>query len=285
MSPSDPIELTPDVLDGLEIPSPSSDASKNDRGHVLVVGGSAETWGGVLLAGLAAFRVGAGRVQLATVASARTALLALVPEARVVGLPETAGGAIDPASSAEALAELASLADVVLIGSGALDVDATGPLVDVVTGCARFVIVDAMAIPGAGRHPEWIRRLDGRALAIPNDTELEELGGDARAAAELLGCVVSVRGSETLVVAPDGAAYVSRGGGVGQAMSGSGDVAAGVVAGLVARGASPVAAAAWGAVLHARAGERLAERIAPLGYLARELLDELPRSWAHPAAG
>ena len=59
--------------------------------------------------------------------------------------------------------------------------------------------------------------------------------------------------------------------------SGSGDVLAGVVAGLLARGATPDQAAVWGAHVHATAGERLAARVGPLGYLARELLDETPR--------
>jgi NAD(P)H-hydrate repair Nnr-like enzyme with NAD(P)H-hydrate dehydratase domain len=54
-------------------------------------------------------------------------------------------------------------------------------------------------------------------------------------------------------------------------------VLAGVVAGLVARGAAPRSAAVWGAYVHARAGDRLAERVGPVGYLARELLDEVPR--------
>lgn len=270
------VELTDEVLAGLEIPVPAGDAAKDDRGHALVVGGSAETAGGVLLAGLAALRVGAGRVRLATVASAKDSLMAAIPEGRVVGLPETDGGAIDPAGAAEPLVALAERADVVLLGTGALDVDATEPLLDALTRAGTFVVVDAGALPGAGRHPEWVRRLDGRALAIPNAGELELLGDDVLTAAAALGCVVSARGPDTFVGAPGGPVHVSRGGGVGQATAGSGDVAAGVVAGLVARGASPLAAACWGAVLHARAGERLAERVGPIGYLARELLDELP---------
>ncbi|HKQ99795.1 MAG TPA: NAD(P)H-hydrate dehydratase, partial [Pyrinomonadaceae bacterium] len=60
------------------------------------------------------------------------------------------------------------------------------------------------------------------------------------------------------------------------ATSGSGDVLAGIIAGLAARGATPSQAAAWGVHLHARAGEELAKRMGRLGYLARELPDEVP---------
>jgi ADP-dependent NAD(P)H-hydrate dehydratase len=63
----------------------------------------------------------------------------------------------------------------------------------------------------------------------------------------------------------------------GLGTSGSGDVLAGAIGGLAARGASPDQAAVWGVHLHAEAGERLAARIGAVGYLARELLDELPQ--------
>lgn len=99
------------------------------------------------------------------------------------------------------------------------------------------------------------------------------------AAADLLACAVSCRGPDTVGTAPERPLYRCPWGGVGLATAGLGDVAAGVVAGLVGRGADPLAAAAWGAVLHARAGARLGRRIGVVGYLARELLDELPRSW------
>jgi NAD(P)H-hydrate repair Nnr-like enzyme with NAD(P)H-hydrate dehydratase domain len=64
------------------------------------------------------------------------------------------------------------------------------------------------------------------------------------------------------------------------ATSGSGDVLAGILAGLVARGAALEQAAAWGVALHARAGERLARRLGTLGYLARELPGEVPQVMA-----
>jgi NAD(P)H-hydrate repair Nnr-like enzyme with NAD(P)H-hydrate dehydratase domain len=62
----------------------------------------------------------------------------------------------------------------------------------------------------------------------------------------------------------------------GLGTSGSGDVLAGVIGGLAARGADPVQAAVWGVHLHGNAGDVLARRLGPLGYLARELLDEIP---------
>ncbi|HEY0082691.1 MAG TPA: NAD(P)H-hydrate dehydratase, partial [Pyrinomonadaceae bacterium] len=62
----------------------------------------------------------------------------------------------------------------------------------------------------------------------------------------------------------------------GLATSGSGDTLSGVIAGLAARGATPFQAAVWGVHLHALAGDELARRMGPLGFLARELLAEIP---------
>jgi ADP-dependent NAD(P)H-hydrate dehydratase len=88
--------------------------------------------------------------------------------------------------------------------------------------------------------------------------------------------VVALKGATTHIADPDGALYRYNKGNVGLAASGSGDTLAGAIAGLAARGASPAQAAAWGVYLHGEAGNRLAQRISPIGFLARELPHELP---------
>jgi NAD(P)H-hydrate repair Nnr-like enzyme with NAD(P)H-hydrate dehydratase domain len=107
------------------------------------------------------------------------------------------------------------------------------------------------------------------------DVEGDPLGA-AREVARATGAVVVMKGADTFIVSPDGRAWRHRDGVVGLATSGSGDVLAGVIGGLLARGASPLVASVWGVCLHGGAGARLATRIGPLGFLARELLDELP---------
>ncbi|HEX8853166.1 MAG TPA: ADP/ATP-dependent (S)-NAD(P)H-hydrate dehydratase, partial [Pyrinomonadaceae bacterium] len=100
--------------------------------------------------------------------------------------------------------------------------------------------------------------------------------GALRAAVARFQAVVILKGRETLISAPDSPIYRNRAGNVGLATSGSGDTLSGIVAGLAARGARPLAAAVWGVHLHARAGDRLARRMGRLGFLARELLAEIP---------
>jgi hydroxyethylthiazole kinase-like uncharacterized protein yjeF len=261
------------MTDELELPHHDDGDSKHDRGQVLVVGGGRETPGAVLLAGLAALRVGAGKLQLATAASVSTALAVRVPEARVVGLPETRMGELH-SHGADVVASLAKDADAVLVGPGVLDdVGMDAILAAIIESGCGTVVVDAGAIPALARG--------GRAalhvLAIPNASELELLGPDAATAAARLGCIVACRDAVTVVAHPDGRTWTEPAGSVGLATSGSGDVAAGAVAGLAARGASPVAAAVWAARIHGLAGERLEARVGRVGFLARELLDELPR--------
>jgi ADP-dependent NAD(P)H-hydrate dehydratase len=245
----------------LALPRHDGDASKGDRGTVLVVAGGAETPGAALLAGVAALRVGAGKLQLATDRLVLASLAIAVPEALVVAFDD--------------VALLVPEADAVLIGPGLRPGPATDALVDVVLdGAKGAVVVDAGALGALGQRGE----LRMPAVATPNADELHLLADDVVAAARRLGCVVTCRDARTTVASPDGRTWIVDDGCVGLATSGSGDVAAGVIAGLCARGASPEAAAVWGARVHGRAGVLLAERIGPLGFLARELLDVIPQA-------
>jgi NAD(P)H-hydrate repair Nnr-like enzyme with NAD(P)H-hydrate dehydratase domain len=97
-----------------------------------------------------------------------------------------------------------------------------------------------------------------------------------RTAAERYGAVVVLKGSTSLIASREGAVFAYAGGGVGLATGGSGDVLAGLTAGLAARGTPPLDAALWAVWLHGEAGRRCAEQIGPLGFLARELLAHVP---------
>ena len=98
----------------------------------------------------------------------------------------------------------------------------------------------------------------------------------SRAAAGHTGAVVVLKGACTYVAAPDGTTFRNTRGNIGLGTSGSGDALSGIIAGLAARGADPLQAAVWGVYLHAKAGEVLARKMGLLGFLARELLAEVP---------
>jgi NAD(P)H-hydrate repair Nnr-like enzyme with NAD(P)H-hydrate dehydratase domain len=91
-----------------------------------------------------------------------------------------------------------------------------------------------------------------------------------------MNVVVVLKGPETHIASPVGDHFIYRSGDVGLATSGSGDILAGVITGLAARSGDPLQSAAWGVFLHGEAGNALAKKSGRVGYLARELLDEIP---------
>lgn len=113
-------------------------------------------------------------------------------------------------------------------------------------------------------------------LGIKRDAVMADPLGAAQRAASLTGMVVVMKGSCTHIVDPDGQTSVCRHGNVGLATSGSGDTLAGIIVGLLARGASPLLAAQWAVFLHAEAGQRLKNKFGLLGFLAREIPLEIP---------
>lgn len=278
--------LTPALLRAW--PLPDGGTSKDARGAVLVIGGARATPGAAMLAGLAALRVGAGRLTLAVAASVAPAVAVAVPEAGGFGLPETPAGLLD-GKGVPGLSDELGRASVVLIGPGLDGAQETQDLLEVVLprvadDCA--VVLDAFAL-GVLRDLErpLVRRLEGRLVLTPNTSEAARLlgrdpsgdpgdpGGLAREIAAAYGAVVSCCGA---LADASGRSWQASTGSSGLATSGSGDVLAGAVAGVLAGGADTAQATCWGTHLHGAAGDRLAARVARHGYLARELLDELP---------
>lgn len=273
------------LLRGWALPAAGTD--KEERGRVLVAGGSRATPGAALLAAEAAFRVGCGKVRVATVRSCATALAVAVPELAVTALDEDGAGNILP-SQAERLLEHAERCSAVLVGPGLTDVANAAALVEGLAPNLRTtLVVDAVASAYVTEEPGRVADLAAPVVLTLNPTELahclhtdeDEVDGDLEshtaALSQRTGATVLCGGRCKIVASAEGLWRVDAGN-HGLGISGSGDVQAGLVAGLIGRGASPVQAAVWGAFLHATAGDRLAERIGPVGYLARELPGEVP---------
>jgi hydroxyethylthiazole kinase-like uncharacterized protein yjeF len=285
-SAGDTVTVTPAYLRSW--PLPEAKGGKEGRGRTLIVGGSAETPGAVLLAAEAALRSGAGKLQVATAESVAAAVAVALPEALVRGLPETSSGAI-LGSAADRVRELAAAADCLLLGPGLADPGESAELVrELLVDCRTPLILDALALAAVTDDVGCLRHLAGRCVLTPNPDELAhtlhlesrevaEQPAEATARlAEQSGAVVSLGGEVSWVAAPDGDLWSDPSGAAGLGVSGSGDVRAGIVAGLVARGATPPQAAVWAAHLHGRAGERLASTVGRLGFLARELPGQIP---------
>ncbi len=281
--------VSPALLRDWALPSWSGpNDSKYSRGRVLVVGGATETPGGVQLAGLAALRVGAGHLTVAVAAPVAAAMAVAMPEAGVISLPVNDAGAVLGAGSDRLERELGA-ANAVLIGPGLNDLEQAAELLVWAIprlGAETALVLDAYALGALSERHGALELPTGRLVLTPNSSELglllEGIGAAERTdqspstevhVAAGYGAVVSAGG---YVVHPDGRSWKIDAGHDGLATSGSGDVMAGAVIGMLAGGADPEQAAVWANYAHASAGDRLAARVGRLGFLAREIIDELP---------
>ena len=291
MCPADSELVTIDhaVLGRHPLPPVAADANKDGRGSVLVIGGTRETPGGVLLAGLASLRAGAGRLCLATVESMSPALAIELPEARVVPLAESDDGFITPRAAVD-LVTLMTEYDAVLLGPGTVDPDTINGLVRELLSNTQpntTVVLDAAALAVATSHPDAVRASSAELVFVPNPKEMATmLGSDEESvydtpvtslldAVQTFGRPVALRGAETWITAPGERIYVERNGTPALATAGSGDVLAGALTGLLARGTPPLNAMLWAVHAHAMTGTALARNVG-VGLLARELVDALP---------
>ena len=298
-TPSDsgsPTLVTPSLLRDWPLPAPGED--KYSRGSVLVIGGARATPGAALLAGAAALRAGAGKLTLAVAESVAVQVGVALPECGAMGLPETSSGSVT-GEGLERIGSYLDRADAILVGPGLDDPDLAEDLLRALLereaaagekddGGGPAVVLDAFALGAlvnvADRFGPW----KGRLILTPNPKEaeillgrdLKDLPADVAEISDRYQAVVSCQG---LIARPSGLDVpeeselwkITTGyGGLGT--SGSGDVLAGAIAGLRARGTTGPQAACWGTHLHAAAADRLASRLGPLGFLARELADELP---------
>lgn len=282
--------MTAALLRRHPLPTPDASEGKEERGTIIVIGGERSTPGAVVLAATAALRAGAGKLQIATAESVAPFIGVAIPEALVVSLPETRGGAIHK-RAAPALAARARHADAIVVGPGMVDVRATVAFLGALFRQMErgpVLVLDAGAVSTLNGSGSSISRHQDNLVLTPHAGEMAALLGEkkkrvlenpiglALSAAREFQAVTLLKGAQTLIARPDGRSWRYSGGDVGLATSGSGDVLAGIIAGLAARGADATTAALWGVYLHGEAGNVLARRMGRIGFLARELSPEVP---------
>lgn len=267
-----------------------ADGHKGTFGHVLVVAGSGTYSGAGLLAAGGALRAGAGLVTWTLPRSVAAAMTGLLPEAILAGMEEGPEGNWT-ASTASHIIDLANNKEAVVVGPGigrfAGDADWLRQLWD---GVKAPLLLDADAlniVAECGGLTKWPMR-NAPTILTPHPGEMARLAGlatgevqrgriaFARAFAAQHRVTLVLKGARTVTALPDGRVFVNPTGNAGMATGGSGDVLAGLIAGLAAQGIPPEAAAVAGVHMHGEAGDRAAEnRPSPASLLASDLLDRL----------
>jgi hydroxyethylthiazole kinase-like uncharacterized protein yjeF len=254
------------------IPSRPLDAHKGTFGTTLVVAGSVSFTGAALLAGKAAYRSGTGWVTMAVPEPLHAALAGQFPEAPWLLLPHERGFIAAP--SAELVLQNLGKPTAILLGPGfGLEPTTCQFLTNLLTPSLPPLVIDADGLKLLARLPDWPSRLSPLAILTPHPGEmtvltglaLEEVQADrigiAERYAHLWGHVVVLKGAFTVIASPAGKTAVIPVATPALARAGTGDVLAGLIAGLRAQGVGAFEAATAGAWIHAQAGLRAAEKL------------------------
>lgn len=281
-----PVELDRSALRDMPLP-PYPDAGKTRHGYLVVVAGSRFTAGSALLTATAAQRTGVGQVSIVTTASAAAPLAMHDPEAKVVPVAEDDGGGFGP-EVVPALCDQAKTCGAVVGGPGIEPNAASAEVARTMLALDVAAVIDAGLLYALPALESECRARSIPPILLPQSAEMaailgcseEEVEKDrpgcARRAAERFGALVLAKGSTSHVAAPDGRTWTWRGGAPGLGVAGSGDTLAGIIGALLARATEPLTALLWGVVLHGEAGEMLSAKVGPVGFLAREIPDEIP---------
>jgi len=267
-------------------PTRSSDAYKYSVGAALVVGGSRRFVGAPTLAASAASRSGAGYVTCACPAPIRSTLAAADPSVPTLPLPADEDGRIAP-EGVEAVRE--QRADALLVGPGLGR--APGPrrlVLRLLEAIDRPLVLDADGLNAlADAEADWTEHAAADWILTPHEGEFRRLAGDVDCTnrirtvqehARRWGVVLLLKGTPSIVAAPDGRTYVGSSGTPALATAGTGDVLAGQCVGLLAQGLDPLEAAATALHLGGAAARRYAATRDARTLTAPDLVDELPRA-------
>jgi len=266
-----------------------AESNKGSYGHVLVVGGSVGKAGSVAMAGMAALRAGAGLSTVATPKSALSTVAGFYSEVMTEPLSETDAGTI-ATSAGVRIDELLKSMTVLAIGPGIARDPHTATLVRTLVMHGTIpMVVDADGL-NAFEHQTGEMNGKSRTLVItPHPGEMARLGGctTAEVQKERLGVgrkfarehelIVVLKGHRTLVVQPDGEAWVNMTGNPGMATGGTGDILTGMVAAMLAQHPKePLKAVCAAVYLHGLAGDVMRESVGEHSLVATDLLRGLP---------
>ncbi len=279
--------LTPNDIAG-RLPRRSKAAHKGATGHLLVVAGSPGKTGAAAMSALSAMRTGAGLVTLAVPQRLNPVLEPQATEVMTSPLPDTVDGTLDE-TALDKILSLAADKKCIALGPGLGTAEETSNLVRrVVAESPVPLVVDADGLNCLAGGLDAVTNARVPVVLTPHPGEMSRLSGvssaeiqadrvgSAGSFAQKYGVVLVLKGAATVVAAPDGTCFINPTGNPGMASGGMGDVLTGLIAGLIVQGAAALDAACTGVFLHGRAADILAGDVGPIGYLATDVMDEIP---------
>jgi NAD(P)H-hydrate epimerase len=281
----------PEVGDiGKLLPARGSNTNKGSFGRVLFVGGSRDFLGAPALSSIAAYRAGAGLVEVATLPSVQQNVAAHALEPIFAPLPEE-DGRISPGAEPHIRDRLQQASALVYgpgMGLSESTVRLTHHILSMVGRAKlRGAVIDADGLNALAQIDRWWE-VEAPLVLTPHPGEMGRLTGLsvpevqrdrvrlAQGKAREWGKVVVLKGAGTVVASPSGTVAINLTGGPNLASAGTGDVLSGIIGGLLAQGCPPWEAAVAGVYLHGRAGDELREKYGDAGTLAGDLLPVIP---------
>lgn len=272
------------------LPKRPEGGHKGTFGHVFIIAGSRGFTGAVKLACGGATRSGAGLVTAGVPSTLGDVVASFLTESMTYLLPGTEGESISYAALDQAL-DFSSSKQAVALGPGLSQHEDTKRFVrEFVARCPVPLVIDADGLNCLGGSTEVLEKTVSPIVVTPHPGEMARLAGrttaevqhdrgpNAQEFASRYGCVVVLKGHET-VIASDDEVYVNPTGNVGLATGGTGDVLTGLLGGLLAQGMKGLDASLVAVYLHGLAGDVAARAKTQRGMIARDLVEALPAAW------
>jgi len=272
------------------LPERPAAAHKGTFGKLAILAGSRGMTGAGVLCSQASLRIGAGLTILGVPESLNPVFEDKLTEVMTQPLPETNEGSLSRKSK-KGVQTLLSWADVVAMGPGlSMHTETSGLIREQVLDCSLPLLLDADGINAFAGHADLLEKRKGAMILTPHYGELSRLTGQsieeiavhrievAKRQAIRFKAVLILKGSPTVIAAPNGEIFINSTGNSGMATAGSGDVLTGMVAGLMAQGSSSLDAAICGVYLHGLAGDLAAQDYGQPSLLAGDIVDYIPEA-------
>lgn len=273
------------------LPARLRHAHKGSFGHAFIIAGSRGFTGAAKMAGIAAARAGAGLVTLGIPHTLADVVAAGAMELMTLPLAATPEETLSRDAVTEAL-RFAKDKHAVAIGPGLSQRNGTQEFVRrFIVKCLAPIVIDADGLNALTGHLDTLKKTAHTPILTPHPGEMARLcrcdttevqadrAATAKQFAQAHRCILVLKGHRTIVADPDGSTFENPTGNSGMATGGTGDVLTGILAGLLAQGLTPLAAAQLGVYLHGLAGDLAAADKTERGMIAGDVLDRIPAAW------